>query len=290
MGRFLMMGLIYALSVCLIPNHILAEPLSPRRTLLSSEAVAGTLMLIGGGTTPPEIHDEFIRLAGGEAARVVHIPTATSKYEAIPNRRAYYDEWYKRQLKSFEFVHTRSADEARQPGFAAPLHQATGVWIGGGDQNRLMESYHGTPVVPALHEVMSRGGVIAGTSSGAAIMSDVMICDESYHELVLGRGFALCPNTIVESHLTERHRVQRLLSALASRPDQIGIGVDENTALVIQNQQVRVIGQGDAWFFIVDGQTGIVTRHRLKAGEEAHPQVVLSVDMAAPELAKRDTK
>src|SRR5262245_47438140 len=168
----------------------------------------GTLVIIGGGVTPQVMYDEFFRIAGGVRARVIHIPSATITFEEIPDLRDYYNEFYEQNPASFEFLHTYDRAVAQRSEFAEPLHGVTGVWFGGGSQLRLAELFLDTPVVPALHAVVARGGVVSGTSCGAAIMSDVMIC-RGDEEIELGRGFALYPRAIVDSHFSGRDRQSR---------------------------------------------------------------------------------
>src|SRR6185503_1092485 len=150
--------------------------------------------------------------------------------------------FFQHEPESFDFLHTYGRAEAERPAFAAPLDGATGVWMGGGDQNRLAELFLDTEVVRGLRRVVERGGVVGGTSSGAAIVSDAMIC-RGYQEVQFGRGFALYPRAIVDSHFTGRGRHRRLARAVLQRPDHIGVGVDEWTALLVQGDRVGVIGR-----------------------------------------------
>lgn len=288
--RELVHGLIGCLLALACVSSLRAEELSrPQRSLLSSPASEGALIIVGGGPTAPEVYDEFMRLAGGKDAHLVHIPTATSRFESIPNLREYYNEWFDRHPQSVHFLHTRDRNVAQRAEFAAPLAKASGVWIGGGDQNKLTEIYSGTPVVAAIHEVVARGGVVAGTSSGAAIMSDAMICDETYTDLVVGRGFALCPKAVVDPHLSQRGRIERVMRVLDRKRDHIGIGVDEKTALVIQGDRVRVLGKGHVSFFVTDGQTGTITRHRVEVGPSQIAAQFLA-PATTPALVLRDAK
>src|SRR3954452_19771113 len=183
----------------------------------------GCLLIVGGAGTPQVCYDEFFRLAGGPVARVLHVPSATKHFAELTNLREYYDEFYSQNPLSFDFLHTYDRAEAERPEFSLPLGLATGVWIGGGDQNKLTELFNGTDVVRGIHGVFARGGVIGGTSSGCAIMSDVMIC-RGYEEIEFGQGFALYPQAIVDSHFSGRERHKRLGRATMQRPDHVGIG------------------------------------------------------------------
>jgi cyanophycinase len=233
----------------------------------------GTLFIVGGAATPLLVHEEFFRLAGGRSARVIHIPSATIAFGEIPpeNLREEYDEFFLHEPESFTFLHTYERAVAEDPGFSRPLEGATGVWMGGGDQNRLADIFLDTEVVRALQRVVERGGVVGGTSSGAAIVSDAMI-QRGYDEIQFGRGFALYPRAIVDSHFSGRQRHRRLARAVLQRPGYIGVGVDEWTALLIQGDRIGVIGrkgQG-AYYHFADPAAGQVRRYRLGVGEAVH--------------------
>jgi cyanophycinase len=228
----------------------------------------GTLLIVGGGGTPPMVHDLFFHLAGDQHARVIHIPSATRLFEEIPDKRDYYCQFYDRNPASFDFLHTYDRAAAERPEFAAPLDRATGVWIGGGTQSRLSDLFLGTEVVRAIHRLLDRGGVVAGTSSGTAIMSEAMICS-GYEEIEFGQGFSLYPRAIVDPHFTDREREKRVARAVLLRPDHIGVAIDEKTALVVQANYLGVIGpgMGSVWFHFPDPAAGRVVRYRLHTGE-----------------------
>src|SRR5262245_4402245 len=98
----------------------------------------GTLYIVGGAGTPRLIHEEFFRLAGGRAARVIDVPSATIGFGEIrpEDLREEYDEFFLHEPASFDFLHTYDRSVAEDPAFARPLEAVTGVWMGGGDQNR----------------------------------------------------------------------------------------------------------------------------------------------------------
>jgi cyanophycinase len=230
----------------------------------------GSLVIVGGGGTPPLVHDLFFHLAGGSRARVLHMPSATATFDEITDKREYYCDFYNRNPESFEFLHTYDRAVAETLEFAEPLNTATGVWIGGGSQFRLWELFGGTEVVRAIHRLVDRGGVVAGTSSGTAIMSDAMICC-GYEEPEFGQGFALYPKAIVDPHFTQRERQGRVARAVLMRPDQIAVAIDEKTALVVQGKHLGVVGhpEGSVWFHFANAMAGKVFRYRLRSGETA---------------------
>lgn len=251
----------------------------------------GTLFIVGGAGTPRLIHEEFFRLAGGRDARVIHIPSATISFGDIrpEDLREEYAEFHAHEPRSFDFLHTYDRAEAERPEFARPLEAATGVWIGGGDQNRLAELFLDTEVVHGLRRVVERGGVVGGTSSGAAIASDAMIC-RGYQEVQFGRGFALYPRAIVDSHFTGRGRHRRLARATLQRPDHVGVGVDEWTALLVQGERIGAIGREGrgVYYHFADVPGQRVRRYKIGVGEAVNIGVpALAADHLAVESALR---
>jgi cyanophycinase len=227
--------------VLLLP--ILALAALPQTCLASDKNKSrhtGTLVLCGGGKLPDVVRDRFLHLAGGERAQVVVIPTA-SKRADTPEVEVSLSWWKGSRVKSVELLHTRSRKQANDEGFLKPLSQATGVWLGGGDQNLLAAAYGDTAFVRELQQVLARGGVVGGTSAGAAIMSHVMIAGGT-QEPLLGKGFGLVTWSIVDQHFAQRKREARLLAALNKNPGLCGLGVDEETAAFLSGDVLEVIG------------------------------------------------
>jgi len=138
------------------------------------------------------------------------------------------------------------------------LEGAAGVFFSGGDQLRISSQIGDTPLerrIRALHEA---GGLIAGTSAGASVMSETMLVkgasSESYRigDLHMAPGLGLVPNVIIDQHFAERGRYGRLLGAVAHNPRILGIGIDEDTAIVVTGRMFKVIGSGAA--YVVDGE------------------------------------
>ena len=230
-------------------------------------AGGGTLMVCGGGALPEEVYDEFVRLAGGPKSRLVLIPSAHS-YESAEELRDRFNGWLDYPTQSFQFLDAATREEADTDDFAKPLRDATGVWMSGGAQGRLADLYKGTRVEQQLQKLLERGGVIGGTSAGAAIMSKTMIRYGTSRDAVLDDGFGLLSSAVVDQHFTERSRHTRLLGALRENPLKIGLGVDEQTALIIQANKVRVLGQNRATV-IVPAQNRTLSLHLLSSGEGA---------------------
>jgi cyanophycinase len=194
----------------------------------------GTLVLVGGGALPPTIRQRFLELAGGPRARILIIPTASGRPDAAARSYAF---WKTSPVQSVRILHTTRRAEADDPRFYGQLRDATGVWISGGDQTRLMAVYGGTPVERELAAVLRRGGVVGGTSAGASVVCSVMMVAGR-----TGKGFGLIDHTIVDQHFNNRQRLDRLQRVLHTHPDQLGIGIDEKTAVIIHGTDVSVLG------------------------------------------------
>lgn len=135
---------------------------------------------------------------------------------------------------------------------------AAGVFFSGGDQLRIASQIGDTPVEDKVREIHRAGGVIAGTSAGASVMSETMLVggtsSESHRigDLNMAPGLGLIRNAIIDQHFAERGRIGRLLGAIAHNPRILGVGIDENTAIIVENQRFQVIGAGAV--YVVDGQ------------------------------------
>jgi cyanophycinase len=153
---------------------------------------------------------------------------------------------------------------------------ATGVFFSGGDQLRIASQIGDTPVEQRVREIHTRGGVIAGTSAGASVMSETMLVKgtsgESYKigDLHMAPGLGLVRDAIIDQHFAERGRFGRLLGAVAHNPRELGIGIDEDTAIVVEGTRFRVIGSGCV--YVVDGAG--VTHSNIA---EARPERALSM-------------
>jgi hypothetical protein len=157
--------------------------------LVTGKLVTGKLVICGGGRLPDQLPRRFIEFAGGTAAHVVVVTTA-SVYADTDKMEPKLAFWREQKLASLTILHTRSRETANEIEFAKPLTAATGVWFVGGNQSWLTETYLGTATERELRGVLARGGVVGGTSAGAAIMSPIMIRrDKPELETCLGFGF-----------------------------------------------------------------------------------------------------
>lgn len=222
---------------------IWAEHFPAANELRPAGPVTGALLIAGGGGIPVAVLDRYFELAGGDRARIVIITTA-SQLAGTPEAEQRYAHWHDRKPASLTFLHTRDRLAADRPEFSKVLLEANAVWFMGGNQNWLAEAYLGTLVEERCHELLRRGGVIGGSSAGAAIMSRSMIAGG--RELpVMASGFGFLEGTIIDQHFRKRNRQARLMQALELRPGLVGIGIDEATALVVRGRTLEVVGDSD---------------------------------------------
>jgi cyanophycinase len=138
------------------------------------------------------------------------------------------------------------------------LDDAQGVFFSGGDQLRITSQIGDTGIEAKVRALFERGGVVAGTSAGAAVMSETMLVKGTSKEthrigdLHMAPGLGLIRNVIIDQHFAERGRFGRLLGAVATNPRVLGIGIDEDTAVLVEGDQMCVVGAGAV--YVVDGE------------------------------------
>jgi len=224
----------------------------------------GTLLIAGGGEMPPIVNKRFWELAGGPNARLVIIPA----YEATrEDKKRLKDEWRSWRFASMRVIQASSREKADDPVFAETIRKATAVWFSGGDQTWLANLYAGTETEARLQELLDRGGIIGGTSAGAAIMTKVMI-EEGKTVPKLCRGMDLLKDSVVDQHFFYRNRMQRMAKTLKIEPSLIGFGVDEGTALVVQvsSGRIGVLGKSYVMACIPEIDTDTLRLEVLKPG------------------------
>jgi cyanophycinase len=208
---------------------------------------SGALVIVGGAMRDPAIVMRFIELAGGTDAPLVIVPTAGEADS--------YDEYWSglRQFrdngaKNLTVLHTRDPKVADTETFVKPLTAARGVFFGGGRQWRLADAYLDTRVQRELQAVLDRGGVIGGTSAGATILGSFLVRgDTKGNELMVGdhvAGFGFLKNSAIDQHLLRRNRQFDLIPVIEKRPELLGIGIDEDTAIVVEGDRFDVMGRG----------------------------------------------
>jgi len=207
----------------------------------------GSLVIVGGAMRDPAIRERFLQLAGGPDAPIVVIPTAGGGDD--------YDEWtsglqgWKRAgATDLTVLHTNDRAEADSEAFVAPLRRARGVWLNGGRQWHLADSYLNTRTHHEIWQVLARGGVVGGSSAGATILGEYLARgDTSGNTIMMGdhtEGMGFLKGTAIDQHVLMRNRQFDLVEIIEQYPDLLGIGLDENTAIVVRGDSFEVMGQG----------------------------------------------
>lgn len=215
----------------------------------------GSLVIVGGAMRSAEIYERFIDLAGGPDAHIVLVPTAGGASE--------YDEFYQGMkawrdhgARNLTLLHTIDPAEADTDAFVEPLKNADGVFFFGGRQWRLVDAYGGTKTEEAFQEVLNRGGVIGGSSAGASIQGSFLVRgDTRTNTVMMGdhqRGFGYLRNVGIDQHVLMRNRQFDLIEVIETHPELLGIGIDEDTALVVQGDRAQVIGR--SFVLVYDNQ------------------------------------
>lgn len=208
---------------------------------------SGALVIAGGGRLGQDVIGSFVRLAGGSKAKIVYIPTAggSADYSFAYEGRI-VQPFLEAGAGEVVMLHTYDRDQADTEAFIEPLKDATGVWFGGGRQWRLVDAYAGTKTEQAFWEVLNRGGAIGGSSAGASIQGSYLARgDTQTNTIMMGDhevGFGYLKNSAIDQHLLRRNRQFDLIEIINAKPQLLGIGLDEGTAIVVQGDRFEVVG------------------------------------------------
>jgi cyanophycinase len=244
----------------------------------SSGPSRGTLIVDGGGASEPVVR-RFVELAGGQAADIVVVPTGASSIRFGDRHVILNPDWprdrgewkdYLDYLKAWfrtdrvRVLHTRDRREADGEAFVAPLKAATGVYLTAGNAGRYIDAYLGTRTQTELKALLDRGAVIFGSSAGAIIQGSFVVRGRPDKPLLMapGRttGFGFLANVAINPHLTSAKRDAELVNVCDAHPEVLGIGIDDDAALLVREQQFEVLGSGrvaiydnvrreGAWFY-----------------------------------------
>lgn len=230
-------------------------------TVLSFPQGNGMLVIIGGGDKPDYILQKIIDFAGGKDAKIIVIPNASS--EPIESGEYNVDEFRKLGCNNVNYLFC-SRDEANQDSIVKKLDGVTGIFFGGGDQAFLTRDLLGTKLLDAIKKIYENGGVVSGTSAGAAVMSEIMITgnellnkdsSSAFIDIKKGNietieGFGFIKSAIIDQHFIKRKRLNRLISVVLENPDLLGIGIDEETAILVYKESTfEVMGEGQVIVF-----------------------------------------
>ena len=224
------------------------------------EVIGGHLLVIGGAEdkyNERRILKKFLELAGGEKAEILIVPVASDYPEFAAD--VYVQAFRRLGVANPRVLRATSRQDVVSADADALLEGITGVFISGGDQMRLVSILGGTEFAQKLRKVVVETDIVlAGTSAGAAGMSTSMIVrgESTPHpqksSVRLSPGLGFLKNVIIDQHFTERGRISRLITSVSYNPYNLGIGIDENTAIILDKDGIlEVFGEGTVT--IVDG-------------------------------------
>lgn len=217
----------------------------------------GTLIIIGGAEKKdPEkkILKEVAGQVGG--GKLVVVTVATEEPEEV--WKEYRKIFQELGVKKIDHLDVRIREEATSEERVKVLDGAKVIFFTGGDQLKITSQLGDSAVYQTVQKIYQEGGTIAGTSAGASVMSETMLVTgdgEASHQIskliAMAPGLGLIQNVVVDQHFAERGRLSRLLGAIAQNPRHLGMGIDENTAVVVRGQEMEVIGAGAV--YVLDG-------------------------------------
>jgi cyanophycinase len=218
---------------------------------------AGPLIVIGGGED--KTGERAILKAVAERLKGGKLVLATvASHQPEGYFEAYRDAFADLGVDDLVELYVNERGETHDPDKISLLDEAAGVFFSGGDQLRISSQIGDTPVEQKVLDIHRRGGLIAGTSAGASVMSETMLVRGSSAEshrigdLHMAPGLGLIRDAIIDQHFAERGRIGRLLGAVAHNPRLLGVGIDEDTAIEVEGGGFRVIGTGAV--YVVDAE------------------------------------
>jgi cyanophycinase len=263
----------FAILLAFLGNPVFGQtPITVKKSSVTRHGPEkGALIIIGGGGATPEIWKKFTELAGGkEKAKIVVITAAGGDSAAFDTRSV---ELVKKEtgIANVTLLHTNDLKEANSEKFVTPLRTATGVYIVGGRQWRIADSFLNTLTHQAFQEVLDRGGVISGTSAGASIQGSFLWRgDTKGAHILVGdhtQGLGFLKNSVIDQHLFRRNRQFDLVEFVRNSPELIGIGLDEATSIVVQKDTLEVLGRSYVSIYDYNTIVGSGQKH-VKDGRE----------------------
>jgi cyanophycinase len=265
----------------------LERPLRPGRAGATQK---GTLVIIGGHEDRSGEKTILRAVAErlGDDGKIVVCTVASSEPESL--WEAYESAFRGLGVPHVFRLDVDSREDASTPRAMRILEGATGVFFTGGDQLKITSQIGDTPLYSRVREIFEGGGVIAGTSAGASAMSETMLVandeEASYRiksSLLMAPGLALAQDMLIDQHFAERGRMARLIGAVSQNPRVLGVGIDENTAIIVERQRgFRVLGAGAV--YVVDGST---TKYS-NIGEEDSDRALSSFGITVHMLSQGD--
>lgn len=214
----------------------------------------GALVLHGGGPVSQEVRKTFVELAGGAKAKIVIVAAADGG--------GHVAEWEAAEPGSIDVVRVSSPNDAVQPELAASLAEATGVWFRDSNPSTIAAGTGDLTMEAAVRAVIQRGGVVGGTSAGAAFSRVVLRKDVEDPD-----GLDLLPGAILAPYFHDEKSRDRLIELVAAHPERVGFGIPEDTALLLHGRSLRVVGKLDVVVVLAASSLRPVRVDRLSAGQ-----------------------
>lgn len=238
------------------------------------DVLSGNLIIIGGAEDKEGKKEILNRVCNSidkdnDILLIATIATEYPKEVAAKYKEVFTDL----KVKNIKVLDISERIDAADQVNVKLIEEASLIFFTGGDQLRITSLIGGTPIYDALKEACHKGNFIVGTSAGASVMSDTMIVEGNEEDsprkctLKMSPGFGLIKDVIIDQHFAQRGRFGRLLTGIAQNPEILGIGIDENTGIVVNKSGIiEIIGEGAVYF--VDGSTITYTNvSELKADE-----------------------
>jgi cyanophycinase len=275
---------------------LLGNPAFAQLSKLFAPDPTGSLLIVGGGDTPVAVQERFVALAGGAGkAKIAVFPMASSHSDE--EAQEIVDDFQK--LGADAQIVTIYHYDANSDSTVEYLQRFTGYWFSGGDQSRLANLLRGTAALGVIERRYLDGSVVGGTSAGASVMTSLMLTgkwrkprnpeEEELQNIARGmkevsKGFGIFNGAIVDQHFMRRARYNRLISAVLDHPELIGVGIDEETALLVRpdglwevlgKHYVKIVDARKAHIVDDDGpmaKASDIRMHVLPAGSTFEPK------------------
>lgn len=226
-------------------------------TSIQAQNPKGKLFIIGGGNRSDALMTQLISISDLEKKDFVVVLPMSS--EEPDSAYIYFKEQFQKLTPHPIIMMNFDKNTANNKTLTDSLQKAKLIFISGGDQTRFMNVVHNTPIYTAIHKAYQNGSTIAGTSAGAAVMSEKMITGNQklekeysgtfdnirYDNLETTEGLGLITNAIIDQHFLKRSRYNRLISAMVEFPNLTGIGIDESTSIIVHNNEIEVAGESE---------------------------------------------
>ena len=222
----------------------------------------GTLVLSGGGSLQSETWKRFIDAAGGEKATYVCIPSGSDYFPGEEPKSYGAGQLRDHGCRDVHVVDPDRAERADEdPELLALLERATGVWIDGGRTYRVMDALQHTRAHDLIREVLADGGAVGGSSAGCQVLGELLVRGDPRSNRTLlfdgyTSGLGLLPGVVLDAHFLQRDRHPEFAELVRQHPQLLGIGVDEDTALVVEGSTAEVFGPAAVSFYDASGGDG----------------------------------